>query len=133
MERFTHRLPAVVEGVELEVPCHYNTKQPWSLRFVAVVPRADGTRCERFHVARRLLSDGLIGPVGTRDVKVVPSNLWIELRFQQYYPDGFSLSVYLDRQALFDALTASYQLVPEGKEAEYMDWDEGLKAVGGVP
>ncbi len=94
----------------------YRTTDPW-----AITLHLDG---QRWIFARELLRRGLVEPAGDGDVQVMPDTGGTPglLSVSLSSPSG-AARVPVARATVTTLLDASYALVPDGGEAEVIDWD----------
>ncbi|WP_328614533.1 SsgA family sporulation/cell division regulator [Amycolatopsis sp. NBC_00348] len=100
----------------LEGCWEYRTADPW-----AVTLHLDG---QRWIFARDLLRVGLTEPAGDGDVQVMPDTGGSAglLNVLLSSPSG-AVRLPVARDTVASLLEASYALIPDGREAEGIDWD----------
>lgn len=118
----------VPEGPALPVAAtaHYAALDPWAVRVVFCTGGA-GDAGVAWLLARQLLADGLIRPVGDGDVQVWPSTAGQErvVRIAMTSPSG-SARFEIDRDELVAFLQQTYLVVPTGAESTFVDLDAEL-------
>ncbi len=79
--------------------------------------------------ARGLLADGLYEGTGQGDVIVGPHHDRERLVLTLRHPDSLPYTVYADLDRMTQIVALTYQLVPMGREHEYIDWDTQIAAL----
>lgn len=112
-------------AVPVRVDLSYDSHDPFAVRaeFHA------GRGAVSWIFARELLADGLLGPAGAGDVRVMPATDTELLIFQLDAPDGFAL-LEASSAELAEFLDDTYDGVPPGTEHEWFDFDEELAKLG---
>ncbi|WP_030184944.1 SsgA family sporulation/cell division regulator [Streptomyces sp. NRRL S-813] len=117
---------AVAPGEQLTVPARleYDTDDPFA---VSLVFHPGAAYSVTWVMARELLARGLFQPTGQGDVQIRPtgSGPEAELNVILSSPYGIAL-LYLPLAAVAIWLENTYQLVPEGHEADGLDIDAEL-------
>lgn len=78
-------------------------------------------------LARDLLADGLVGPVGLGDVRLLPGPK--RIRMELASPTGRA-ALFFVRDDVAEAIAATERLVPVGAESARIDWDGELSQLG---
>jgi hypothetical protein len=102
----------------LQVSLEYDTAEP----FAVTTGYLTGRGVVRWMFSRDLLADGLLAATGDGDVTVTPSVDPAMVVFELNAPDG-SAVLEAPAQELAAFLDHTYEVVPQGDESEWFDFD----------
>jgi hypothetical protein len=118
---------AVLRGHEVLTRWSYRTDDPYAVTMAIGGPAANGVV---WLMARDLLVEGMLAPVGIGDVRVSPflgdDGDLVEVEIGGN--DGFA-SLEFDYRLLQYFLSATFDLVELGKEAEMIDFEAEIKKI----
>jgi hypothetical protein len=121
---FGIRVPGAA-AVLVKVDLSYDSHDPYAVRAEFHAGRA----AVSWIFDRELLADGLLGPAGVGDVRVMPATDTELLLFQLDSPDGFVVLEAFSAEVA-DFLDGTYDGVPPGTEHEWFDFGEELAKLG---
>lgn len=126
---------AAIDGAPADVRLTYTPRDPFAVTMIFYPDGApDGDPPIIWRFARELIAAGLHRPAGIGDVRLGPHGLAsIMLTLSAPTDDGQteSQSLLLPRRPLRRFLLESYDVVPSGREPEFLDLDAELAALLG--
>lgn len=117
-------MPSVRSLGRVSVRWHYTPADPYAVELAFT--DANGGLVV-WSLARDLLTDGLVGPVGLGDVRLLPGPKRIRMELSS--PTGRA-ALFFVCDDLAEAIAATERLVPVGDEPARIDWDGELSRLG---
>lgn len=118
MSRVVRHIRLYTTRAHLRGDLIYDTADPYAVTLIVRERTA-----VRWTFARDLLRDGRLLPTGMADVQVSPNGGLIRIRLES--PDGRA-TIHLERADVNEFLVDTFALVPDGREAAFLDLDAKL-------
>lgn len=118
----------LAENVDIAVDAdfRFSSRDPYAVRVVFSVASAPVVE---WVFSRELLVDGLVGPAGTGDVQLFPTQAGIV--FELTSPSGRARLV-ADTEALASFVQETLNVVPLGAESRYFDLDQEIAMLADI-
>lgn len=107
-------------AIPVKVELQYDTREPYAIKASFTTRESDTID---WVFARNLLADGLLIPTGEADVRIRPCTYDLKSVLVELNSPAGSATFIADTEELADFLSCSYDLIPDGDESSWVDFD----------